>query len=65
MARRIAIAVLVLGGVLVVAFTGFDGLLVFVVLVAVAWAFTAALGSAGEWLQRSSRRRFDDDARRR
>ena len=38
---------------------------IILVLAAVAAAFAYAMGSGGEWLERVSRRRFDDDKRRR
>ncbi len=64
MARRIALAVLVVLGLAVVVAWGLDGLFVFLVFAAVAAAVTYAAGSGGQWLERSSRGRFDDDHRR-
>lgn len=64
MARRIALGVVLALGLVVLLAWGLDGLLVYLVFAAVAAAVTYAAGSGGEWLERSSRGRFDDDRRR-
>jgi hypothetical protein len=60
MARRLAIAVLLGGAIVVFAFWGLDGLLVYVALAVAVGAFVFAFGSFGDWLQDVSRRRFGD-----
>ena len=65
MARRVALAVIVGVGVLVTVLGGWSWLLIYLVLVVLFTAGAYSLGSAGEWLQNTSRRRFDEDDRRR
>jgi hypothetical protein len=65
MARRVALAVIVGVGVLVTLLGGWSWLLIYLVLVVLFTAVAYSLGSAGEWLQNTSRRRFDEDERRR
>jgi hypothetical protein len=59
-ARILVIGALVAGGVLIAIFAGWGGLLVYLFFVAVAGAAAYAAGVGGDWLQRSSRGRFDD-----
>ena len=65
MARRLALAAIVGAGVLVTVLGGWSWLWIYLVLVVLFTAVAYSLGSAGEWLQNTSRRRFDDDERRR
>jgi hypothetical protein len=60
MARRFAIAALIGGALVVLAFWRLDGLLVYLALAVAVGAFVYAFGSFGDWLQVVSRRRFDD-----
>ncbi len=63
MARRIALAIVAGLGLVVLLVWGLDGLLVYLVFAAVASAVAYATGAGGQWLERSSRARFDDDRR--
>ena len=65
MARSLALALIVGLGVLVAIIWGLNGFLVYLVIAILFLGGTYALGSFGTWIQRSSRGRFDDDARRR
>ena len=63
MARAIVLGALVLGGVLVVVFAGWDGLIVYGFFAAIAAAIAFAAGVGGGWVERASRGRFDDRGR--
>ena len=65
MARSIALAVVAGLGIVVAVLWGVTGLAVFVVLALILLGGIYVLGSFGDWIQRTSRGRFDDDARRR
>ena len=65
MARSIALAVVVGLGILVTVLWGLTGLAVYVVLALILLGGIYVLGFFGDWIQRTSRGRFDDDARRR
>ena len=60
MARRIVLAVLVLGGVLVAIFAGWNGLLVYAFFAAIAGGLAFAASVGGGWVEGASRGRFDD-----
>ena len=63
MAGRVALAVLVLGAIVVSIFAGWGGLVVYLFLAAIAGGVAWGVTTGGEWLQRSSRGRFRDDDR--
>ena len=65
MARAIALVLIVGLGILVAILWGVNGFLVYLVLALALLGGVYALGSFGGWVQRSSRGRFDDEARRR
>jgi hypothetical protein len=65
MARALALAAIVGLGVLVAVLWGGSGLAIYLFFVVVLGGAVFALGSFGDWIQRTSRGRFDDDARRR
>ena len=65
MARSIALAVVAGLGIVVAALWGLTGLAIFVVLALILLGGIYVLGYFGDWIQRTSRGRFDDDARRR
>jgi hypothetical protein len=65
MARAFALAVIVGLGLLVAVLWGWAGLTVYLFFVVVLGGGAFALGAFGDWVQRTSRGRFDDDARKR
>ena len=65
MARSIALAIVAGLGILVTVLWGLTGLAIFVVLALILLGGIYVLGYFGDWIQRTSRGRFDDDARRR
>ena len=65
MARSVALAVVVGLGILIAVLWGLTGLLIYVVLSLILLGGIYALGFFGDWIQRTSRGRFDDDGRRR
>ena len=65
MARSVALAVVVGLGILVAVLWGLTGLLIYVVLALILLGGIYVLGFFGDWIQRTSRGRFDDDRRRR
>ena len=65
MARALALAVIAGLGLLVTLLWGWSGLAVYLFFGVVLGGGVFALGSFGDWIQRTSRGRFDDDERRR
>ena len=65
MARSVALAVVVGLAILVAVLWGLTGLAIYVVLALILLGGIYVLGYFGDWIQRTSRGRFDDDARRR
>ena len=65
MSRSLALALLVTLGVLVVIFWGLNGVVIYLVFAVFLLGVVYALGFFGDWIQRVSRGRFDDEARRR
>jgi uncharacterized membrane protein len=65
MARSVALAVVVGLGILIAVLWDLTGLLIYVVLALILLGGIYALGFFGDWIQRASRGRFDDDRRRR
>ena len=65
MSRSLALALLVTLGVLVVIFWGLNGVVIYLVFTVFLLGVVYALGFFGDWIQRVSRGRFDDEARRR
>jgi hypothetical protein len=65
MLRRVALAFVVGLGVLVAIFWGLNGLAVYLVFALILGGGVYALVFFGDWIQRTSRGRFDDDVRRR
>jgi hypothetical protein len=65
MLRRVALALVVGLGVLVAVLWGLNGLAVYLVFALILGGGVYSLGFFGDWIQRTSRGRFDDDARRR
>jgi len=64
-AARIAIAALVLGAVVVAVAYGWSALFVYGFFAAIAGAVLLGARVGGDWIAGASRRRFDDDDRRR
>ena len=60
MARRIVLGVLVLGGVLVAVFAGWNARLVSAFFAAIAGGLAFAASVGGGWVEGASRGRFDD-----
>ena len=65
MSRTIALALIVGLGVLVASLWGLTGFVVYVVFAVILWGAVHAIGFFGDWIERTSRGRFDDDAPRR
>ena len=61
MARSVAIAIVAGLGILVTVLWGLTGLAIYVVLALILLGGTYVLGFFGDWIQRTSRARFDDD----
>lgn len=65
MARSVALAIVAGLGILVALLWGLTGLAIYVVLALILLGGIYALGFFGDWIQRTSRGRFDDDRSRR
>ena len=65
MVRAIALAIIVGLGVLVAILWGLTGFVVYLVFALILLGGIYVLGFFGDWIQRTSRGRFDNDARRR
>ncbi|MBA3245221.1 MAG: hypothetical protein H0T61_08615 [Actinobacteria bacterium] len=65
MAPAVALALIVGLGVLVALLWGLTGFVIYLVFALILLGGIYALGFFGDWIQRASRGRFDDDARRR
>ena len=64
MARWVALAIVAGLGILISVLWGPTGLLIYVVLALILLGGIYVLGYFGDWIQRTSRGRFDDDRRR-
>jgi polyferredoxin len=65
MLRTLALALLVALGVLVAILWGLNAIVIYLVFAFLLLGVVYTLGFFGEWIQRTSRGRFNDDARRR
>ena len=65
MARAVALALIVGLGVLVALLWGLTGLVIYLVFALILLGGVYSLGFFGDWIQRTSRGRFDNEARRR
>ena len=65
MLRTLALAVLVALGVLVAILWGLNAIVIYLVFAFLLLGVIYTLGFFGDWIQRASRGRFNDDARRR
>jgi hypothetical protein len=63
MARSVALAVVVGLGILVAVLWGLTGLAIYVLLALILLGGIYVLGFFGDWIQRTSRGRFDDERR--
>jgi len=65
MLRTLALSLLVALGVLVAILGGLNAIVIYLVFAFLLLGVVYTLGFFGDWIQRTSRGRFNDDARRR